>query len=184
MTYASALADEYDIFSSNAKRLIDFLKMPYENPELSNLTTEQKKAVKAVELLKNEGIDVDSLTPEQIKRIKSVLQDEYIQSDDSFDPKDNSDSRLSTKKKNSGEASDKPKQRRTYTPEIEDDVDSDEYTPKTVDYQKKIEKAKAKSDAEIDLIEQMEELQQKAVDSKRYTFGWFKAWFDSQKPLF
>ena len=175
MTYASALADEYDIFSSNAKRLIDFLKMPYENPELSNLTTEQKKAVKAVELLKNEGIDVDSLTPEQIKRIKSVLQDEYIQSDDSFDPKDNSDSRLSTKKKNSGEASDKPKQRRTYTPEIEDDVDSDEYTPKTVDYQKKIEKAKAKSDAEIDLIEQMEELQQKAVDSKRYTFGWFKA---------
>lgn len=175
MTYASALADEYDIFSSNAKRLIDFLKMPYENPELSNLTTEQKKAVKAVELLKNEGIDVDSLTPEQIKRIKSVLQDEYIQSDDSFDSKDNSDSHLSTKKKNSGEESDKPKQRRTYTPEIEDEVDSDEYTPKTVDYQKKIEKAKAKSDAEIDLIEQMEELQQKALDSKRYTFGWFKA---------
>ena len=175
MTYASALADEYDIFSSNAKRLIGFLKMPYENPELSNLTTEQKKAVKAVELLKNEGIDVDSLTPEQIKKIKSVLQDEYIQSDDSFDSEENNDSHLSTKKKKYGEGSEKTKQRRTSTPEIEDDVDSDEYTPKTVDYQKKIEKAKAKSDAEIDLIEQMEELQQKALDSKRYTFGWFKA---------
>lgn len=175
MTYASALADEYDIFSSNAKRLIDFLKMPYENPELSNLTTEQKKAVKAVELLKNEGIDVDSLTPEQIKKIKSVLQDEYIQSDDSFDSEGNSDSHLSTKRKKHGEGSEKTKQHRTYTPEIEDDVDSDEYTPKTVDYQKKIEKAKAKSEAEIDLIEQMEELQQKALDSKRYTFGWFKA---------
>ncbi len=178
-TFASALADEYDVFSPNAKRLIEFLKMPYDNPELSNLTSEQKKAVKAFELLKNEGIDVDSLTPEQITKIKNVLQDDHVQPDGSTNHEinisTNSEHLLSTKKKMAGEESHKTRQPGTYTPDIEDDVDSDEYTPRTVDYQKKIEKAKAKSEAEIDLIEQMEELQQKANDSKRYTFGWFKA---------
>lgn len=178
-TYASTLADEYDIFSTNAKRLIDFLKMPYDNPELSNLTTKQKKAVKFVELLESEGIDVDSLTPEKIRKINNMLQDDHIQSDKNdyceTNSSANSETISSSKKKTNGESINKLRNPRTYTSEIEDDIDSDEYTPKTVDYQKKIEKAKAKSEAEIDLIEQMEELQQKAIDSKRYTFGWFKA---------
>lgn len=37
------------------------------------------------------------------------------------------------------------------------------------------ESTKEKYDSEIDLIEQLEELQQKAVSAKRYSFGWFKA---------
>lgn len=178
-TFASALADEYDIFSPNAKKLIGFLKMPYDNPELSNLTSEQKKAVKAFELLKSEGINMDSLTHEQIRIIKNVLQNETVQSNDYTDPETSSSANEnncpSAKTRIEREESHKTRLPQTYSSEIEDDVDSDEYTPKAVDYQKKIEKAKAKSNAEIDLIEQMEELQQKAMDSKRYTFGWFKA---------
>lgn len=173
-SFASALADEYDILSTKAKQLIDFLKMSYDNPELSNLTSEQKKAVKAFEMLKSEGIDVDSLTVDQIKLIKTVLQGDTIQLDESaiYETNYSSNARAYSFDKNKNvDGNHKPRQTRTCTTELEDDVDSDEYTPKTVDYQKKIEKAKAKSEAEIDLIEQMEELQQKAMDSKRYTFG-------------
>ena len=84
-----------------------------------------------------------------------------------------------TVEKNVAKNNDERKNRNTshYTnnSEIDEDADSDEYTPKIVDYRQKIEKAKARNDAEIDLIAQMEELQQKALDSERYTYGWFKA---------
>ncbi len=53
-------------------------------------------------------------------------------------------------------------------------MDFDEYIPKTIDYQKKIERAKLKRDAELDLIEKMEELQQKALNAQRYTYQWFQ----------
>lgn len=176
-TFASALADEYDISSAKAKQLIDFLKMPYDNPELSNLTSEQKKAVKLFERLKSEGIDVDSLNAEQIKSIKTALQSNTIQLSESdiYETGKSSNDRFSYDNNKKADGKNKSKRTQNYSIEIEDDVDSDEYTPKTVDYQKKIEKAKAKSEAEIDLIEQMEELQRKALDSERYTFGWFKS---------
>ena len=166
--YVSDLSDEYDISSSGARILIDFLGMPYENPELSNLTTEQKEDIKLVAIIKEAGIkkpeELASIL-EDYKRRKSMPT---ITDDVALDASDNNSTHPSNKPS-------KLKQHLTYTPEIEEEMDSDEYTPKTIDYQKKIEKAKAKSNAEIDLIEQMEELQQKAVNSKRYTFGWFKA---------
>lgn len=58
---------------------------------------------------------------------------------------------------------------------IEDDADADEYMPSTVDYSKKIERAKQKSAAEIDKITHYEELHNKAANTPRYSYGWFKA---------
>lgn len=54
-----------------------------------------------------------------------------------------------------------------------DDTDEDEYMPSTVDYSKKIERAKEKSAAEIDKITYFEELQNKALSAPRYSYGWF-----------
>lgn len=173
-TYVANLSDQYDTTSISARRFISFLGMYYEDPKLSRLTPEQKKDIELAALLKEAGVESkEELTAmlEEYKRRRSmpVISDEF-----DSDNSDNNSSH-SSNKINLGEKSSNRKQHRTYSPEIEDDVDTDEYTPKTVDYQKKIEKAKAKSEAEIDLIEQMEELQQKAIGSKRYTFGWFKA---------
>lgn len=55
----------------------------------------------------------------------------------------------------------------------DDDVDEDEYMPSVVDYSKKIERAKQKSAAEIDKITYFEELQNKAISAKRYSYAWF-----------
>lgn len=59
-------------------------------------------------------------------------------------------------------------------PQIEDlDVDGDEFIQPTVDYSKKIERAKQKSAAEIDRIAYIEELQQRAVEAEKYSYEWF-----------
>lgn len=55
------------------------------------------------------------------------------------------------------------------------DIDQDEYTPAPIDYSKKIEKAKQKSAAEIEKIAYFEELQTKAMEAPKYSYGWFKA---------
>ena len=55
----------------------------------------------------------------------------------------------------------------------EDDVDEDEYMPSSVDYSKKIEKAKEKSAAEIAKITNYEMLQNKAASAEKYSYAWF-----------
>lgn len=177
-TFATNLSEDYDISSYAARRLIDFLNMPYEDPNLSNLTSEQKKAVEFFNRFRNHGIDTDSLSDDKIERLRDSLQDEITTSDESpqrTNSNSNVDYHHSNSGKNTDNGSSRPKQPRPQTPEIDDDTDSDEYTPKPVDYQKKIEKAKEKSDAELDLLEQLEELQQNALNSERYSYGWFKA---------
>ena len=57
----------------------------------------------------------------------------------------------------------------------EEDIDQDEYTPSSVDYEKKIERAKEKSAAELDKIVHFQELQDKAMNAKKYSFAWFNA---------
>lgn len=74
-----------------------------------------------------------------------------------------------TKGKSSGQAPD-PR------PADDDlDVDQDEYTPAPIDYSKRIEKAKQKSAAEIEKIAYFEELQARAMEAPKYSYGWFKA---------
>ena len=57
----------------------------------------------------------------------------------------------------------------------EEDADEDEYLPSTVDYSKKIERAKEKSAVEIEKIAYYAELQNKALESEKYSYGWFSA---------
>lgn len=60
--------------------------------------------------------------------------------------------------------------------EYEEDVDEDEFMPSTVNYSKKIERAKEKSAAEIGRIAYFEELHNKATrlaQEGKYTVAWF-----------
>lgn len=64
----------------------------------------------------------------------------------------------------------------TKQPEDNDlDVDQDEYTPASIDYSKRIEKAKQRSAAEIEKIAYFEKLQERAEKGPKYSYGWFKA---------
>lgn len=57
----------------------------------------------------------------------------------------------------------------------EEDVDQDEYIPRKVDYQQRIDHEKQKSAFAIRQIEYMEDLQKRAAEALKYSFGWFKA---------
>lgn len=61
--------------------------------------------------------------------------------------------------------------------DYEEDIDADELMPSSVDYSKKIERAKEKSAAEIDRITYFEELHNKAVqltNDSKYSLAWFQ----------
>ena len=59
--------------------------------------------------------------------------------------------------------------------EQQPEKDEDDYVKPSVDYRDKIEKAKQKSAKEIERISKLEALAQKATESERYSYGWFKA---------
>lgn len=175
-TYADTLAEGYDISTHAAKLFIGFLKMPFENPKFSRLSPEQRRDVEIAQKLKEAGIpeeeidDVITLYLQSKKSSKSNDDSSEIGSNRNFSYKDNA---VHNEDENFTQPNSRPP-KTNYAVDT-DNMDSDEYTPKTVDYKKKIERAKEKRDAELDLIERMEELQEKVNKAKRYTYGWFKA---------
>ncbi|MDY4784097.1 AAA domain-containing protein [Pygmaiobacter massiliensis] len=56
-----------------------------------------------------------------------------------------------------------------------DDIDEDEFIPSPVDFSRKAELEKEKAAKAIDRIAYQEELQQRALDAEKYSYGWFKA---------
>lgn len=56
-----------------------------------------------------------------------------------------------------------------------EDVDEDEYMPSSVNYRDKVDREKEKAAQAIDRIAYQEELQQRAINSNKYSYRWFKA---------
>ena len=114
--------------------------------------------------------------------------DHLFDDGDDFDALDKSSSSKSPEKRASRKATanvikdivrrakDKPINPVSVTMEEAKDVDEDEFIPASVDYSKKIERAKEKSAVEIDRIAYLEELNNKAVQltqEGKYTVAWF-----------
>ena len=55
------------------------------------------------------------------------------------------------------------------------DIDEDDFTRQPVDFGKKIEREMRRNAAEIGLIERLQELNDLANSSEKYSFAWFKA---------
>ena len=60
------------------------------------------------------------------------------------------------------------------TPKRQEVGDWDEYSRPSVDYAKKLEREKDRSVRELDRIAYLQELQNKALEMEKYSFGWFK----------
>ncbi len=56
-----------------------------------------------------------------------------------------------------------------------EDVDEDEYTPAAVDYAKQTERLMQKNAQDIAKIAHLDELQQRVMDSERYSYSWFSS---------
>lgn len=66
------------------------------------------------------------------------------------------------------------KEKRDPNENAEEEIDQDEYIPRAVNYQQRIESEKQKSASAIRQIEYMEELQKRAGEVSKYSFAWFK----------
>ncbi len=56
-----------------------------------------------------------------------------------------------------------------------EDIDEDEFIPSSINFSNKVELEKQKAAKAIDKIAFQEELQQRALEASRYSYGWFKA---------
>lgn len=194
------LSVEYDVISDEALKLINYLEIKkMEEEEIpDNLTDSQMDAIRIGQMVQNSGISLEEIQAFINAKQKENETNDFIEEllnideseTDTEKVKQNPKPRTHTDKiagqvakKANGEKKSVDEYVKniidtTLQQDFEDVVDEDDYTLSTVNYQKKIERAKDKSSAEIAKIAMLEEAQTRAVESKLYSYGWFQALLD------
>lgn len=192
------LAQGYDISSDNAKRLLSFLQIP--EAADCNLSDEQRAKIEFADKLNRLGFsesDIEAFI--EFKRLKEAKQNPptstpslpralsapHQESPQNIIPTqmESARRRVSTRERVVNEIvqrSERVREEQSVTkkrePRIEPpSADRDEYMPASVDFAKKIDKAKEKSAEEIEKITQLEELHTRAIYAGKYTYEWFSA---------
>lgn len=178
------ISPDYNIEDPYAGVLLEFLGI--ENPDADlDLTEEQRQALNLGRKLIEEGITQAELT-EFINMLAARKREAVVQQNDS--PKDEvpideeeieemlSRLKKGIKRKRQTEAKEKAEQTELPLEEAPElPVDQDEYSKPSVDLQKKIEKLKEQTEAQIEDLTRIEKLNEIVNDSDPYTFAWFKA---------
>lgn len=164
-----SLSDQYDTTSKGAEALIRFLKIHEELDETSHLSEEEARKIRLVD---ESGLSEEELREaiEDAKRKKRTPSQSGVDGSNpepavSYSPiiRDIEERRRSHRDSNS------PSQ------PSEETEDADDYTPKAVDYGKKIDRAKDRYASELNRIEREQTLNDKANGLPRYSYGWFLA---------
>lgn len=165
------MADEYDTTSANARPFIELLQIA-NNDALSHLSPEEQQAVNFYKQLKAANFsdaDIQSIVHEQVAKKTAATPTKPKESSPSEPSRGPLKPRKSTPRKFVPPAKTAP------PPDIPAEiVDEDEYTPAAVDYDKKLERAQAKSEMEQAEITSLADLQEKAAAAPKYSYGWFK----------
>jgi len=201
-TFLQRLSENYNISDPDIKDfLTDYLGIQREHAEYDDLNPDIRKKVELSDLLEKYGLK--DISPEEIKLIKEMREKKTENGTSSGSEKENGNGHAgsSTTKKTSNDNSDTDENDQDSTPEKkitneivklaenkkkgatgqsdddseEDDADEDEYTKASVDYTKKIQKAKDKCAVEVNELKEYEAAQKLAVESKKYSYQWFSA---------
>lgn len=186
------LSDSYDTTSWAARELIDFLQIRTlaEEENDKNLSELQRKKIKLADRIIDLGFSEDDIAEyikyrqrknntEQLSHQSDYASEELAE--EIFDAEDMPELNNTTKSVVKDIISRTNKEYSLHNNSEESnnednvDMDYDELIPSAIDYNKKIENAKQKSAAEIDRIAYLEELQNKVLNSEKYTFIWFKS---------
>lgn len=189
------LSPKYDVESEESEVLIQFLgiRLEEEMEEEGDdgLTEEERAAKRRIERLKDAGFtdeEIDCLIlkkKQQKERNASSHDDSADGDDDDWGGEKGTETEGQSTVKRIG----KEITRRASRPRIEelgsdtagDDApssDEDEYTKPTVDYAKKINQAKTRLENDLAQLAREEELENRALAARKYTYGWFKALLD------
>ncbi len=176
------LSEKYEIASVGAKSLIGFLGIRDEAQNTAHLSEEEARKIKLADEIEQSGLSQDELRAaiEDAKRKKIVHPStgKGGSGSEGTSPKPTliqeiEKRRPSVKHTNSsGHQENDP----TPPPQPSDaNEDADDYTPKAVDYGKKLDRAKDRYASELDRIEREQALYDKANTLPRYSYGWFLA---------
>lgn len=189
------LNDAYDLSDDAADELIRFLRIKDDTPitEESNdsLTDEQREADEIVQIAREWD-----LTPEELRAIlvererqKNAAHSGYAShsegsansasTDSTADNETDRTFRKAYEKQSSAKKSvlrSMMEERSEESQDVdnEDEGDSDEYTPPSINYSTRIEREVEKSKRELDKIAREKELSDR-LSSGKYTYGWFCA---------
>ena len=188
-----ALNSQYDVSSDEALELFRILQI---KEEVEEIVYEDVNIASFAESHGYSEEDVKRLIEEDLKRRKVIEESEddfYFDDDDdnienvdgSPGPDDEEGVRLIINKPSIRRVGKEITKRATSTPkeclpkanDSGDEVPADEdyYSKPTVDISKKIEKVKEQAERDIQEIARLEDLKQKAQETKTYSYGWFNA---------
>lgn len=178
-----SLSDQYDTTSAGAEAeaLIRFLDIRDEAQDTAHLSDEEKRKIKLADEIEESGLSEDEIRAaiEDAKRKKIVqpLTGKGGGSEQtSHGPtliQEIEKRRPSVKNANSSDHRENDP-----TPPVQPsdaNEDADDYTPKAVDYGKKLDRIKDRYASELDRIEREQALNDKVNDLPRYSYGWFLA---------
>jgi hypothetical protein len=177
------LSEQYEMSKDESVELIQYLGIE-KNTEVEedNLTDEQREKIARAEAFSDIPLEELQRFAEQYrvnKKASSMLQkDDQLQTpeNESTAPKADILNMIEEIIKNVpsesvGVYGEVP----SHNSEEKVDFDEDDYTKPSINYGEKIKQAKLRSASEIEKIVVLDELTQRALNAKKYSFGWFKA---------
>lgn len=173
----SSFAPEYDTYSSDAMKLLAFLGIVNDQTDYSDYDDEIADKLKKFDEYANLGIFDKS--PEELARIIEASEQENNKTEShSKEEKDLSpeieildDIKTRVRKKTA-----KPERTDNTTEEKkQDEQDNEELMTASVDFTQKKEQMKAKFEEDVAKLAQIENAQNIARSSRKYSYAWFKA---------
>ncbi len=173
-----SLANQYDVVNPGAQELIAFLGIRDETNETAHLNEEEARKIKLAEELERSGLsdeEIRAAVDEAKRRKAGQTKGEPSTNGEAAGPdspliRDIHNRRPSVKGSRPSEQPDKGSL-------DGDDVhqDADDFTPRSVDYSRRLEQAKNRQASELDRLERQQALHDKASRLPRYSYGWFVA---------
>ncbi len=175
------LAHEYDTTTTEAQCLINYLRIHDENDDSAHLSDELKRLIARAK-------EFEDVSPDEIRdfRLWKARRQAKItngsgksEADDDLFPDSEGHTELKpiTKeiiKKVVEFRTDEANAKKAAAAEVQD-IDEDDFTRQPIDFGKKIEREMRRNAAEIGLIERLQELNDLANNSEKYSFAWFEA---------
>jgi hypothetical protein len=168
------LAEGYDTISTEAKSLMEMLEISNPDGEL-NLTAEQMLAYEFGKKLLQHGVTQKDL-PELLQML--LQKQTGINTDTSTDEDDDEETAIDKtlkKIKDKFKNRDKEETAQENTSEENEEIDEDEFTKQSVDFEKKISRKEEQLKAEIEQLTKIQQLTEAAAKAEKYSFIWFKS---------
>lgn len=175
-----SLSSHYDITSPGAEALIRFLRIRDEALDTAQLSEDEARKIRLADEIEQSGLSEDeiraAIEDAKRKKVAPPQADKHGNSGEqdlsNYSPliRDIESRRPSVKDSVSlSPPAGLPDQSSA------ESEDADDYTPRAVDYGKKLDRAKDRYASEFDRIEREQALNEKAKDLPRYSYGWFLA---------